>query len=67
MTRSVRQHKIVKGGKLQKSEFPLICVITAERSTNALPVSISILAHCCILVSLHNKNVLLRYLIDDIL
>ena len=27
MTKSVRQHKIVKGGKLQKSESSLICVI----------------------------------------
>ena len=27
MTRSVRQHKIVKGGKLQKSDSSLICVI----------------------------------------
>ena len=60
MTKSVRQHKIVKGGKLQKSESSLICVIIADGSTNALPVSTSILAHFCIPVSLHNKNVLLR-------
>ena len=67
MTKSVRQHKIVKGGKLQKSESPFICVIIAEGSTNALPVSTSILAHFCIPVSLHNKNVILRCLINDIL
>ena len=30
MTKSVRQHKIVKGGKVQKSESCLICVVTAE-------------------------------------
>ena len=41
MTKSVRQHKILKGGKLQKSESFLICVIIAEGSTNALPVSTS--------------------------
>ena len=66
MTESVRQYKIVKGSKLQKSESSLICVIMAERSTNALPVSTSILAHFCISVSLYNKNVL-RCLINDIL
>ena len=62
MTKRVRQHKIVKGGKLQKSESSLICVVIAEGSTNDLPVSISILAHFCIPVSLRNKNVLLRCL-----
>ena len=39
MTKSVRHHKIVKGGKLQKSESSLICVVIAEGSSNALPVS----------------------------
>ena len=58
MTKSVHQHKIIKGGNLQESESPLMCVVIAEGSTNALPVSISILAHFCIPVSLHNKNVL---------
>ena len=67
MIRCVRQHKVVKGGKLQKSESSLICVISAEGSTNALPVSTSIPAHFCIPVSLYNKNVLLRCLINDIL
>ena len=67
MTKCVRQHKVVKGGKLQKSEFSLICVIIAEGSTNALPVSTSILAHFCIPVSLYDKNVLLRCLINVIL
>ena len=51
MSKSVHQHKIVKGGKFQKSESPLIWAIIAEGSTNALPVSTSILAHFCILVS----------------
>ena len=60
MTKSVRQHKIVKSGKLQKSESSLICVIISEGSTNALPVNTSILANFCIPVSLHNKNVFLR-------
>ena len=32
MTKCVRQHKVVKGGKLQKSESSLICVIIAEGS-----------------------------------
>ena len=67
MTKSVRQHKIVKGGKLQKFESSLICVIIAEGSTNALPVSTSIPAHFFIQVSLNNKNVLLRFLINDYL
>ena len=67
MIKCVHQHKIVKGGKLQKSESPFICVIIAEGSTNALPISTSILAHFCISVSLYNKNVLLRCLINDIL
>ena len=67
MTKSFRQLKIVKGGKLQKSESPLICVNIAEGSTNALPVSTSILAHFCIPVSLYDKNVLLRCLINVIL
>ena len=35
MTKSVHQHKIVKAGKLQKSESSLICVVIAEGSTNA--------------------------------
>ena len=43
VTKSVRQHKIVKGGKLQKSESCLICVVIAEGSTNALTVLVSIL------------------------
>ena len=67
MTKCVRQHKIVKGGKLKNSESSLICVVTAEGSTNALPVFTSILAHFCIPVSLYNKNVLLRCLINVIL
>ena len=67
MTKSVRQHKIVKGGKLQKSESSLICVVIAEGFTNALPVSTSIPAHFCLPVSLHNKNALSRYLINNIL
>ena len=67
MTKCVRQHKIVKGGKLQKSASTLIFVIIAEGSTNALSVSTSILARFCIPVSLYNKNVLLRCLINDIL
>ena len=58
---------IVKGGKQQKSESFLICVIIAEGSTNALPVSTSIPAHFCIPVSLHNKNVPFRCLINDFL
>ena len=65
MTKCVRRHKVVKGGKLQKSESSLICVIIAEGSTNALPVSTSIPAHFCI--SLYNKNVLPRCLVNDIL
>ena len=56
MTKSVRQHKVVKGGKQQKSESSLICVINAEEYTNALPVSTSIPAHFCIPVSLYNNN-----------
>ena len=40
---SVCQHKIIKGGKLQKSESSPICVVLAEGSTNALPVFTSIL------------------------
>ena len=67
MTKSVRKHKVVKGGKLQKSESSFICVVVAEGSTNALPVSTSIPAHFCIPVSLYNENVLLRCLINDIL
>ena len=66
MTTSVRQHKIVKGGQLQKSESSLIVVI-AEGSASVPPVSTSIPAHFCIPVSLHTKNVLLRCLINDIL
>ena len=64
---SVRQHKIVKVGKLQKSEFSLICVSIAEGPTNDLPVSTSILAHFCFPNSLYNKNVFLQCLINDIL
>ena len=56
VTKCVRQHKVVKGGKLQKSRSSLICVIIAEGSTNALPVSTSIPADFCIPVSLYNKN-----------
>ena len=56
-----------KGGKIQKFESSLICVVIAEGSTNALPVFTSILAHFCIPVSLHNNNVRLRCLINDIL
>ena len=67
MTKCVHQHKIVKGGKLQKSESSLICVIIAEGSTNALLVSTNIPAHICIPVSFYNKNVLLQCLIIDIL
>ena len=67
VTKSVRHHKIVKGCKLQKSESSLICVVIADGFTNALLVSTSILAHFCIPVSLHNKNVLLRCLINDML
>ena len=67
MTKSVRQHKVVKGGKLQKSQSSLICVVIAEASINALPVVIRILAHFCIPVSVHNKNVFLGFLINDIL
>ena len=67
MTKCVHQLKIIKGGKLQKFEPSLICVIIAEGSTNALPVSTSIPAHFCIPVSLYNKNVLIRCLINDIL
>ena len=52
MTKSVRRHKIVKGGKLQMSDSSLIYVVIAEGSTNALPVSTSIPAHCCIPVPL---------------
>ena len=66
MTKRGRQHKNVKGGELQKSESPPICVIIVEGSTHAMAVYTSILAHFCIPVSLHNKNVL-RCLINDIL
>ena len=44
MTKTVRQHRIVKGGKLRKSESSLICVVIAEASTNVLPVFKCILA-----------------------
>ena len=67
MTKSVHRQKILKGGKLQKFESSLICVITAEGSTNALPIFTNIPAHFCIPVSLYNKNVLLWCLINDIL
>ena len=67
MTERVRQHKIVKGGKLQKFEFSLICVVIAEGSTNALLVFTSLHAHFCIPVSWHNKNALPRCLINEIL
>ena len=55
MTKCIRQHKVVKGGKLQKPESSLICVIKAEGSTNGLPVFTSIPAHFCIPVSLYNN------------
>ena len=67
MTKSVRQHKIVKGGTFQKSEFPLVCVVAADGSTHALPVFTSSLAHFFIPLPLHNKNVFRRCLINDIL
>ncbi|WP_419582018.1 hypothetical protein [Thiolapillus sp.] len=57
----------IKGGKLRKSESSLICVVIAEGSTNALPISKTILAHFFIPDSFHNKNILLLYLINDIL
>ena len=61
MTKCVRQHKVVKGGKLQKSESSLICVIIAEGSTNTSPVSTSILVHFYIPVSLqciqHSRDI----------
>ena len=38
VTKSVCQHKIVKGGMLQESESSLICFVIAEGSPNALPV-----------------------------
>ena len=56
-----------KGGKLQESESSLICVVITQGFANALPVIISILTHFYIPVSLHNKNVLLRSPINDIL
>ena len=43
MTKSARQYKIIKGGKLQKSESSVISVVIAEGSTNALSVSTDIL------------------------
>ena len=67
MTKSVCQHKIVKSGKLQKSESSLICVLIAEGSENALQVFLSILAHFRIPVSLRSKNVFFRCLINGIL
>ena len=67
MPRPVHQHNTVKGGKLQEPESSLICVVIAEGSADALPVFINILAHFCIAVSLHKKNALLRFLINDIL
>ena len=45
-------------GILQKSESSLICLIIAEGSANVLPIFMRILAHFCIPISLHNKNVL---------
>ena len=51
MTKSICPHKIVKGGKLQKSESSPIRIIIAEGSTYALPVSTSSLAHFCIPLS----------------
>ena len=44
-TKSVREHKIVNGGKLQDPESSLICFVIAAGYANPLPVSISILAH----------------------
>ena len=55
MAKGIRQYKIVKGDKLQESESSLICVVIAEGSANALPVSTRIPAHFCTRVSLHNK------------
>ena len=48
MTKSVRQHQhnFVKGGKLQKSESSLSCVLIAEGSTNALHVSTKVINIC---------------------
>ena len=56
MTKLVRQHKIVKGGKLQKSESALICVVIAEVSTKALPVFTSILAEWAVLWICTGRN-----------
>ena len=67
MTKSVHQHKIIKGGKLQKSESSNIYIVIAEGFTNALPVFTSILALFRIPVSLHNENFLLCCLINNIL
>ena len=50
-----------------RSLGPLIYVVIAEKSTNFFPVFTSMLAQFCIPVSAHNKNVLLRCLINDIL
>ena len=61
MTKSVRQHKIVKGGKLQESESSLIYVVIAEGSTNALKVSTSIHAHCSVPV---NKKAPIHFIIS---
>ena len=61
MTKSVRQHKITEGGKLQGSESSLICFVIVEGSTNALPVSTNIPAHFCIPVSLYQYYVSKTY------
>ena len=47
MTKRVHKHKIVKSGKLQKSESSLICVVIAEGFTNALPVFTSTVQSPC--------------------
>ena len=48
ITKSVCQHKIVKGGKLQESEPSLLCFVIAEGSANALLVFIK---HPCPLLN----------------
>ena len=61
MTKCVRQHEIVKGDKLKKSESSLINVVIAEGSTNTLKVSTSILAHCSLPV---NKKAPIHFIIS---
>ena len=67
LTRQQVCHERIKGGKLQESESSLICFIIAAGSSKPLPVFMNILANNCISVFLHNKNVLLQYLVNDIL